>query len=1032
MTGRFRALWPSGRWPLLLTLLALVVAWPLLHEPGLLNTRGGGDSPFLLQRLQQLTTALADGHFPVRWMPDANYGYGYPFYNYYAPLSLYIAAIFRFLGFSLTRALQMSQLAGFLVAAWGAFALARRWWPDDWVAFLTAMAYTTAPFHLVNIYVRGDSLAEFWAMAFYPLVLLAGERLLDMRQRGVSRLLPFALTYAGLIISHNVSAMIFSPFLLLYLGWRWLRRDGDRREPALWLGAGLLLALALSAWFWLPALGETALAQTGPITEGYFHYSAHFRDLNQVQTSFFFDYDVGGGRAFRMGLMQLLLALIGTAAWAWTGRRAGETLGWLPAGYALIIALGAGFMMSSLSAFLWDNLPLLAFTQFPWRFLSIQALGTALLTAGLARLPGQRYLIPAASLLLLTTALGQLRTVHLPLSDGQVDSAALAEYEWFTGNIGTTVSAEYLPATVNPRPQTSSWLIRGERDELTALDGEVAGQLVSRASTRQEWQLAVVKGPATIIFPTLYWPGWTAEVDGAPAEIGPAPGSGLIALPLAGDKHTVVLRLRHTLLRWTAELLSLVTLVGLVGWWGWQGRTVRLAWQPAGYGLLALLLLSLVGRLDRTLTDGPPQTTSWDFAQLGYRHSAPDGIPFADGSRLLSYTYEGVSLHPGELFLVTTAWELAAPGTTATLELVTPAASRPRLTRQVAPLVFAHDSQPIAAGANEFMLVIPGDVPPGLYLPRLTLTQTAGAIPALTTAGEPRGELYLAPIRIHPFVDRTPPAEYSEEPIPPPFRLAVNEVLLRPDNSLELHLAWLTTATQSQDFSVSLRLTDSDGNFLSQLDTAPGFGFLPSSRWPAGTWVNDWLALPLPAELPPEPTILTARLYEVATGDVVFTRRLGELARDGSFSANVPLYELPPLDHPVDVSFGELISLRGYTWVQTDDALLVTLYWQALAPIPDDYTHFVHLARPGEATPAAQHDAMPQNNNYPTSQWAEGEIVVDQLTIPLTGLAAGAYEIRVGLYRPVDGALPRLPAISSPDTELAGDQFILDATITIP
>ena len=95
-----------------------MAAWPLLREPGLLNTRGGGDSPFLLQRLQQLETALRGGHFPVRWMPDANYGYGYPFFNFYAPLSIYIAAVFRFLGFSYIRAIHLAQLAGFLVAAW--------------------------------------------------------------------------------------------------------------------------------------------------------------------------------------------------------------------------------------------------------------------------------------------------------------------------------------------------------------------------------------------------------------------------------------------------------------------------------------------------------------------------------------------------------------------------------------------------------------------------------------------------------------------------------------------------------------------------------------------------------------------------------------------------------------------------------------------------------------------------------------------------------------------------------------------------
>jgi len=162
-------------------LIAVAAALPLLAQPGLLNTRGGGDSPFLLQRVQQMETAVLDGHFPVRWMPDANYGYGYPFYNFYAPLSIYLTLLFRFFGFSYIHSLELSQLAGFIVAAAGMFALGRRWFKSEWAGLLTAVAYTTAPFHLVNIYVRGDSLAEFWAMAFYPLVIFAVDSVFSIQ-----------------------------------------------------------------------------------------------------------------------------------------------------------------------------------------------------------------------------------------------------------------------------------------------------------------------------------------------------------------------------------------------------------------------------------------------------------------------------------------------------------------------------------------------------------------------------------------------------------------------------------------------------------------------------------------------------------------------------------------------------------------------------------------------------------------------------------------------------------------------------------
>ena len=73
-----------------LILIALLAALPL-WGPGMVNTRGGGDSPFLLQRTHQLLANLRAGVFPVRWMPDAAYGLGYPFFSYYAALPYYLA-----------------------------------------------------------------------------------------------------------------------------------------------------------------------------------------------------------------------------------------------------------------------------------------------------------------------------------------------------------------------------------------------------------------------------------------------------------------------------------------------------------------------------------------------------------------------------------------------------------------------------------------------------------------------------------------------------------------------------------------------------------------------------------------------------------------------------------------------------------------------------------------------------------------------------------------------------------------------------
>ena len=58
------------------------------------------------------------------------------------------------------------------------------------------------------------------------------------------------------------------------------------RSPAPLLA--LFLAFALSAWFFVPAMVEKTAVQLGTVTEGYFHFSNHFRTTDLVQTTLFY------------------------------------------------------------------------------------------------------------------------------------------------------------------------------------------------------------------------------------------------------------------------------------------------------------------------------------------------------------------------------------------------------------------------------------------------------------------------------------------------------------------------------------------------------------------------------------------------------------------------------------------------------------------------------------------------------------------------------------------------------------------------
>ena len=77
----------------LLTVLLIVViaALPFLTRPGLPRHT---DLELHVFRAAEYGEVLRAGVFYPRWAPDFYYGYGYPIFNYYAPLTYALANLF--------------------------------------------------------------------------------------------------------------------------------------------------------------------------------------------------------------------------------------------------------------------------------------------------------------------------------------------------------------------------------------------------------------------------------------------------------------------------------------------------------------------------------------------------------------------------------------------------------------------------------------------------------------------------------------------------------------------------------------------------------------------------------------------------------------------------------------------------------------------------------------------------------------------------------------------------------------------------
>ena len=112
--------------------------------------------------------------------------------------------------------------------------------------------------------------------------------------------------------------------------------------------------------------------------------------------------------------------------------------------------------------------------------------------------------------------------------------------------------------------------------------------------------------------------------------------------------------------------------------------------------------------------------------------------------------------------------------------------------------------------------------------------------------------------------------------------------------------------------------------------------------------------------------------------------------------------------------------------VRKADALRLTLRWQALAPMDEDYTIFVHLLDENDQI-RGQEDTQPAYGTYPTSRWREAEVVFDPHTVWTEEQAPlGLYRIEVGLY--LLRTMERLPLLdvwgSATDNRLVIDDLM--------
>lgn len=600
----------------LLLLLALLALWPLLAPGYFFGAHDGRHSVFYVAMFDE---AIRDGALWPRWAMHHNAGYGYPTFIVQAPLAFYAAEFFILLGFGITTAVKLTWAAGFLIGGWGMYRLIGYWllgigdrdaqaantqYPIPITqyhpALLAALLYIFIPYHLLDMYVRA-ALAETTLMAWFPWVILAFERLI-VRGAGPGwqkRLLLAALAYAGVILTHVIALIAFTPLLVAFILFRlWSVRTPNTQSPIsntpfaplLLSAAAGLCGILLSAIFLLPLLAEGPLLDQSVYTDNTYSYARHWVQFSQFFDPFwgygFSDDPVGAndGMGFQVGAVALLLALAsGYGLWKARSRR---DRGWQLEAFLLLISGAIFFFVTPAAEAVWQLLPMVEVIQFPWRLLAlssftISALGGLAAARLLGSLPvdepAEESVVAGGVALALLVVLGSVAYARPggwePVEAWREDGRAVYQFEQqHPDMLGYTswVEQPFTQSALTPKYAAADFSNdRLERLGILSGDGAVLYHYSRGHSFGGEVEMA---SPGVVQIRVYYFPGWQVRLDGRPVAHRLSPPDGLMEVDVPAGRHRIDMRMGSTPVRSAGIVISAATLLLLLGLVAWGQR----------------------------------------------------------------------------------------------------------------------------------------------------------------------------------------------------------------------------------------------------------------------------------------------------------------------------------------------------------------------------------------------------------------------------------------------------------------------------
>jgi hypothetical protein len=514
---------------ILVVVLSLPVIWALFHK----GFYGASDDLHIAW-LFEMDKVIKLGQIPPRFVPDLSFGFGYPLFNFVFPLPFYLGEVFHLLSFSFVDSVKIVFGISLLGSAVAMYLFLKEFLSKE-VATLGALIYLYTPYRSTDVYIRG-AIGEALSFLFLPIIMYGIIKIARGDKKFVSVL---ALGIAGLILSHNIVSYMFFPFLLVFIlmffSWR--------------VVLGTMLGLLISLYFWLPAISESRLMQYGTV----FNFADHFPTIRQLIIPYFgYGASVAGpydGMSFFVGLINLIVIIGGsaTATFYWKKFKTQEKkiMAW-----GLIVLTTSVFMMNFRSSFLWKNLPLLPYFQFPWRFLTMVTFSSVLFLIPLNYIKGVwRYLWVLGLIALVVILNVGFFKPHdfLEREDAYYINRYIPVPEASKDYLETQEEYLRLPLATEKRPDMN-YPIVSSREKFNYTVIQTDG-MYSKIEINTPNEIA-------LNYNKYYFPGWAVKIDDEDAIVRVGKPFGQVEVNVPKGNHVLEFSFKETKYRLILDIIS--------------------------------------------------------------------------------------------------------------------------------------------------------------------------------------------------------------------------------------------------------------------------------------------------------------------------------------------------------------------------------------------------------------------------------------------------------------------------------------------